>query len=60
MTSDEADEIVASYINGQKKQMVKQLDKYGDHAEFIDYAADALGAEEVLKMLKSYFRIKAR
>jgi len=54
------DDALDSFVNGQKRQFVKQFDELESKSDFIDYICDLGRADEVLEMLKSYFNIKAR
>ena len=62
MKRDQYDEILDSYINGQGRQMVQQMDNLGGYeiAGFIEYMEELGRADELANLFKRYFRIKYR
>lgn len=59
---DQLDEILNSHINGQGRQMVRQMDELGgyDIAELIEYYEELNRSDEIPDLMKRYFRIKYR
>jgi len=55
---DKFDDIIESYINGQFKQMKKQMDKVLI-SEFLENA-DTLSPYELVKLITIYFKLKER
>jgi len=51
------DEIIDSYINGQFKQMKRQMDKI-IMSDFLEYMDKEYSRMETIKMMIIYFRLK--
>lgn len=58
--NEEYEVIYESYINGQRKQMVDQLDNSVEIALFLDWVKELYGESKALDISIIYFRIKGR
>lgn len=56
----EFEEVLDSFINGQKRQFVEQFDNLTQQSDFIDYVCDLGYRDLIIDMMKSYFNIKGR
>lgn len=56
--SSQGNEIIESYVNGQFKQMVSQIDEFGVY-DFVSYLERlGLSSDQKFDILKVYLRIK--
>ena len=52
--------VYESYINGQRKQMVEQMDNDIEIANFLSWVQEHYGSEKSTEIAIIYFRIKGR